>query len=430
MKGESPSMAESNYTEEQIAKMLREHDFSYQNIELPYGLSTGGTDRSSTVKKIFPDDMTGKSVLDVGSKYGYFCFEALKRGASRVVGVDVDPDAVHKARMLANCLGVKVSFELLDIELDRLPESFDYVLCLNLLHHLSNPLSALDKLASITRERLVLEVAALGRRDRKRAGVSFMQQAVLKRAPVIFVSPRGAGGKKGFQKFLITPSAIEHVLMHHRNLFARVQTFPSEHKDRYISVAHKRRVGKLVVVSGPTMVGKSTLIEQLRRNEAPEVAKIVGIDDGATWITAQANKLATLTEPLIEKLIFHYDFLRPYLRSAKVHKRDEALDLLDTAEHLTFLTLWCPPKLLRERLERGAIAPKTRNGVYRGNKRHLMLFKEYEDPAKIRAHYQNWFEYTRGKPGDHVVVSLLEGVRGYSVPEWEELTRADEEMGK
>src|SRR5918996_3048888 len=111
-------MVEIKWSEEQIKKMLQENDFSYQNIELPYGLSTGGHDRSSTAKKIFPDDMTGKSVLDVGAKFGYFCFEALKRGAARVVGIDVDPGTVRKARMLADCLGVRVAFELLDIETD------------------------------------------------------------------------------------------------------------------------------------------------------------------------------------------------------------------------------------------------------------------------------------------------------------------------
>jgi SAM-dependent methyltransferase len=414
-------MNESNWSEEQIKKMLQEHDFSYQNIELPYGLSTGGADRSSTVQKIFPDDMAGKSILDVGSKYGYFCFEALKRGADRVMGIEVDPDTVRKARMLADCLGVKASFELLDIEVDPIHETFDYVLCLNLLHHLRNPLSTLEKLTLITREQLILEVAALGRHDRKKVDVSLAQRFFLNRSPVIFVNNSGVSGKKRFQKFFITSSAIEHLLLYQRNHFARVETLPSDHKDRYISVAHKRRIGKLVVVAGPTAAGKSTLIKRLRRNEAPEVAEKVGIEDGTTWTTIDANKLTTLTEPFVEKLILHYDFLRPYLRSTKVPERDEVLDLLRSAEHLTFLTIWCPQQLLRERLEKGEIAPKTKNGVYRGNKRHLLLSKEYEDPVKVRTHYQNWIEYTRTKPGDHIVVSLTDEVRCWSVAEWEKL---------
>jgi Predicted GTPases len=230
---------------------------------------------------------------------------------------------------------------------------------------------------------------------------------LLNRAPVIFVSQSGGSGTKSFQKFFITSSALEHLLLYHRNLFARVETLPSDHKDRYISIAYKRRIGKLVVVAGPTAAGKSTLIEKLRRNEVPEIAQKVGIDDGAAWTTTEAHKLISLTEPFVDKLLFHYDFLRPYLRSAKVPQRDEALDLLDTAEHRTFLTIWRPPQMLREQLQKSEIAPKTKNGVYRGHKRHLRLYKEYEDPARVRAHYQNWFAYTRTKPGDHVVVSLV-----------------------
>lgn len=34
--------------------MLAEHDFKYQNVELPYGLSTGGNDRSPVARKAFP----------------------------------------------------------------------------------------------------------------------------------------------------------------------------------------------------------------------------------------------------------------------------------------------------------------------------------------------------------------------------------------
>ena len=411
----------TTWSEEQVKKMLQKEEFGYQKIELPYGLSTGGTDRSATSRKIFPDDMTGKSVLDLGCKLGYFCFEAIKRGADRVVGIDVDPGSVRKARMLADCLGVKASFKLLDIEEDPLEENFDYVLCLNLLHHLKNPISALDKLISITRERLVLEVAALGQHDRKKVKVSRLRSFFLNRSPVIFVSRNGTSGSRRVQKFFITASAIENLLLHQRKMFALVEIFPSVHKDRCISIAYKRRIGKLLIVTGPTSAGKSTLIEMLKNNEAPEVAERVGIGDSSVWASSTSRQLKKLTEPFIEKLIFHYDFLRPHLRSAKVHKRDEALDILGTAEHITFLTIWCPPEILRRQLHQGEILPKTKRGVFRGKKRHLKILKEYEDSAKVCAHYRNWFEYTRTKPGDHIVVSLAGGVHFYTVEEWEDL---------
>lgn len=416
-------MPETTWSREQVEQMLREDDFSYQDIALPYGLSTGGVDRSATARAIFPDDMSGKSVLDLGAKFGYFCFEALRRGADRVVGVDVAPDSIRKARLLADCLGYKATFEQLDVESDPIEERFDYVLCLNLLHHLKNPIATLDKLIGITRERLVLEVAALGRHDRRKVGVSPIGNLLLNRYPVMFVSENGTGGKRSVQKFFITSSALENLLFHHRRMFARVDTLRSEHKDRYIAVAHRRRVDRLVVVAGPTSAGKSTLIDELRAGRQPALAERAGIEDPAGWAWGDSKALKKLTEPHLERLIFHYDFLRPHLRSAKTHDRDEALDLLDTARDVTFVTIWCPPEALLAQLQRGEIDRKTTLGVYWGRKRHLQLREEYRDPARIRAHYRAWFDFTRRRPGEHLVVSPSEGMRVQSIAEWEAMTR-------
>ena len=407
--------------------MIQQNDFSYQSTDLQYGLSMEGSGRSSTAQKIFPDDMTGKSVLDVGCRFGYFCFEALRRGADRVVGIDVHPESLRKARMVADSLGVKPDFELIDIEADPIDGAYDYVLCLNVLHHMKNPIAALDKLISVTRERLVLEVAGLGQHDRKKVGVSRIEAFLLNRAPSILVSRNRTDDPYGDQKFFITSSALEHLLIYQRSMFARVDTFLSDRKNRFISIAHKRRIGRLIVVAGPTSSGKSTLIKKLVNSEAPEVAQRLGIDGGGGWSTISANRLITLTEPSVDQLIFHYDFLRPHLRGAKVHKRDESLDLLDTAEHVTFLTIWCPPEVLRKQLEQSELAPKKKLGIFYGSNRHLKIHEEYKDPAKVCGHYRNWFEYTRSKPGEHIIVSFEDGVRFYSVEGWEDLAREHED---
>src|SRR5262245_66248727 len=106
----------SHWAKERLARLLPEEQFASHRIELPYGLATAGADRSATADAIFPADLRGKSVLDVGCKYGFFCFEAARRGAARVVGLDVDPDSVRKARLLASCLSSPVEFELADVE--------------------------------------------------------------------------------------------------------------------------------------------------------------------------------------------------------------------------------------------------------------------------------------------------------------------------
>ena len=415
-------MSTSKWSKEQVKKMLQEDNFSYQKIELPYGLSTRGADRSSTANQIFPNDMAGKSVLDIGSKHGYFCFEALKRGATRVLGVDVDPDSIKKARVLADCLGVEASFELLDIESDPIHEKFDYVLCLNVLHHLNNPISTLDKLAAITRERLILEVAGLGRYDQKKLKVPLIPGLFLNKLPIIFVASSGKSGRPTFQKFLITPSAIEHIFMHQRGIFARVDHVRSEHHNRTILVIHKRKVENLILVAGPLVKETATLINKLQSSELPGLKERLGMDNGIPWTIMAPNQLSNIPEPHIKNLIFQYDLLRPFLRSAKVHKRDPVLEILDTADHLTFLTLWHSPDKLQEAWTKTHINPKMKFGGFWGKKRDLILQKEFKESSKIRAFYQSWFEFSRTKVGKHIIVCLENGSRFYTFEEWEELT--------
>lgn len=43
-------------------------------------------------------DLSGKKVLDIGCNEGFFCQEAVRRGASEVVGIDHDPKIIDKAK--------------------------------------------------------------------------------------------------------------------------------------------------------------------------------------------------------------------------------------------------------------------------------------------------------------------------------------------
>lgn len=417
----APRAGRRPWSREQVEALLRSENFDYQRIELPHGLSTGGHDRSVTAKRIFPADMSGKTVLDVGCSLGYYCFEALGRGAERAVGMELDADRLRKARLLADCLGAEADFRMWDIERDGMDERFDDVLCLNLLHHLKDPIAALDKLIGLTRERLILEVASLGRHDRRKVDISAVTGFFLKRAPVILVGRAGTQGRRQVQKFFMTPQAIETLLMHHRGMFARVDIMPSEHKDRFIAIAHKRRIGRLAMVAGPTSAGKSTFIRRTLAGELPEVAAKAGLEDVRQWAPALSAKHAWQpSEPVRERLLLHYDFLRPHLRSARIHERDEALDMLATAGRVTVLTLWTPPERLVRQISEGEIdrgGPLAR--WLRPPKRHRRIREEYRDPAKVIAHYRAWFDYIGRRADEHWIVEMADPVRFYTVEEWE-----------
>ncbi|HMA13862.1 MAG: class I SAM-dependent methyltransferase [Bacteroidota bacterium] len=409
------------WSKAEIEALLARENFAYQNIRLPYGLQTGGHDRSATADRIFPDDMAGKTVLDLGCSFGFFCFEALRRGARRVVGYDVDPDSVRRARLLAECMGVDAEFHLRDIEREPLTERFDYVLCLNLLHHLKNPVGALDNLIACTDERLVLEVASLGHHDRRKVKIGWLAEKLLARLPIMFVSRGGTRGRHQVQKFFITPSALENLLIYQRGMFARLQQQPSEHKNRHITIAEKRRIGHLLVVSGPTSAGKKTVMSALTANRLPDLAAHLGTTDASVWgKPLNAAKIYQPMEPEQERMILHQDFMRPFMRSAMVHERDEANEILDTAKAITFVTVWTEPEQLIKQITAAEIEPALARGGKKP-RRHLVIRELYGDRDKVLDHYERWFAFAAAKSADHVVIAPHEGNRLYSVDEWRAL---------
>jgi SAM-dependent methyltransferase len=142
-----------------ISQFLEDADFSgYQAIPLPHGLSLPGADRRPTADVVFSGGVAGKSVLDVGTHYGYFCSEAIRRGAAKAVGVEADAERYSVARQVAEFHGN--TYSVVHAPAENLPfdEAFDLVLVLNLLHHLVDPVSVLLALSRLCREQLVVEL--------------------------------------------------------------------------------------------------------------------------------------------------------------------------------------------------------------------------------------------------------------------------------
>jgi ribosomal protein L11 methylase PrmA len=52
-----------------------------------------------------PEDLTGKSVLDIGCNGGFYAIEMKRRGADRVLGVDFDDRYLEQARFAAEVKG-------------------------------------------------------------------------------------------------------------------------------------------------------------------------------------------------------------------------------------------------------------------------------------------------------------------------------------
>jgi tRNA (mo5U34)-methyltransferase len=92
-----------------------------------------------------PQDLGGKSVLDIGCNGGFYSIEMKRRGAARVLGIDFDDDYLAQARFAAEVTGLDIEFRRLSVyDVAALGERFDIVLFMGVLYHLRHPLLALD----------------------------------------------------------------------------------------------------------------------------------------------------------------------------------------------------------------------------------------------------------------------------------------------
>lgn len=140
----------------------------FHQISLGDGVTTPGVDASQQrlSRMRFPASFAGKTILDVGAWDGFFSFEAERRFASDVLATDSYAwsgkgwstksgfDYAHEK------LGSRVRTKSIDV-MDLCPEAvdgqYDVVLFLGVLYHLRHPLLALERVASVTRELLILE---------------------------------------------------------------------------------------------------------------------------------------------------------------------------------------------------------------------------------------------------------------------------------
>lgn len=98
------------------------------------------------IASAIPEDLSGASVLDIGCNGGFYSIQLKRRGAGRVLGIDVDDRYLNQARFAAKTLSVDIEFEKRSVyQVDAITGQFDYVFFMGVLYHLRYPLFALDK---------------------------------------------------------------------------------------------------------------------------------------------------------------------------------------------------------------------------------------------------------------------------------------------
>ncbi len=102
-------------------------------------------------------NISGANVLDVGCGTGEYGMEFVKRGASRVVGVDFAPAMIESARRRAAQTGVSDQCEFICADFSTLEpnEQFEIILAVGLFDYVKEPAPVLSKLCGLLRGRFL-----------------------------------------------------------------------------------------------------------------------------------------------------------------------------------------------------------------------------------------------------------------------------------
>jgi tRNA (mo5U34)-methyltransferase len=136
----------------------------YHPIEVRPGIVTPGANHAPVLleKLDLPLDCRGMRALDLGTRDGFFAFELERRGAE-VVALDYMAKEDSGFAVAAELLGSRVTYlhrNLYELAATDLG-TFDVVLFLGLLYHLTDPLGALRVVRRLTRHRMYLETLVL-----------------------------------------------------------------------------------------------------------------------------------------------------------------------------------------------------------------------------------------------------------------------------
>jgi ubiquinone/menaquinone biosynthesis C-methylase UbiE len=122
-KPEQPNSVADNYD-----AVADKYDMSFQLAPLRLHIE------AYSVRNIL-GDVTGKSVLDLATGTGFYARMVKKRGASRVVGVDIADQMVQVGRMAEQAEPLGIEYHTQDITQFQTDEPFDIALAVYLLHY-------------------------------------------------------------------------------------------------------------------------------------------------------------------------------------------------------------------------------------------------------------------------------------------------------
>jgi tRNA (mo5U34)-methyltransferase len=219
-----------------------------------------------TIQKLLPRDLTGKTVLDVGCNAGFYSFEAKRRGAKRVLGVDGQRQHVRQGLFVRKVLGLDVEFRRLNVYeiTPRNVGQFDITFAIGLLYHLKHPILALENLYRVTKELLVIETAIMPAKQTPESFSYSFGAAKATLHPLVYVENSPEAKEQVYNWFLPGVNTLIAML---RNVgFAEIELV-EEKNDRAVVVCRKSQGDE------PPDLALKHFVAELKLKEPPRTAR-------------------------------------------------------------------------------------------------------------------------------------------------------------
>jgi tRNA (mo5U34)-methyltransferase len=155
---------------QELTRRISEMGEWFHNIDLNGVLTAPGhflgdfpSVKWKNIVPALPADLSGATVLDVGCNAGFHSIEFKKRGASRVLGLDVDDRYLEQARFASQVLELEIEFAKCSVyDVGSIAGQFDYVLFMGVFYHLRYPLYALDQVIKKVKGSLIFQTMVRG----------------------------------------------------------------------------------------------------------------------------------------------------------------------------------------------------------------------------------------------------------------------------
>ncbi len=171
----------TNMTKQEIESEIQRLAPFHHKVDLPFGLSTYDpkcslrhreqTRLDTLIKHAFPEllkacggSLKGNRVIDIGCNCGGFSVEVINRGAEYALGIDVADHYIEQANFIKRALGSnQLEFNKMAMEdcSEQNTGMFDIAFCFGILYHLENPVLAMKRLASVTKEIMVVDASVI-----------------------------------------------------------------------------------------------------------------------------------------------------------------------------------------------------------------------------------------------------------------------------